>query len=445
MKAIDFIKQKKMLFSALGLFLIISTISISYASMNISMMITGNAYVRVDEEIRVVGIKFLSAENDAYETYNGKYSKNSTNMYTTLPNVNSKITYQVEIENKSDHVYLISDITGDLVNPNIQYSVENGVIKVVPKKSKILVNITFQYHGETLPSDITQIATINYKFERPTASHLQFNNSKSGTECIDVQCALDELYRKFSSTSAVKSKFAGAYSYNQISGSDNYCVTGEEDSCVKTDCYTSSTKTCPEGTIIDYIVNENIGSMRFHVLHDEGTTIVMQTQKNTVYNTDWYSTAVNTKGPLTVLSALESVTENWTHVNTQTYTMGTTNFNGTNSYTGCSAYNKCNSNTYTLGQRTVRARMITVQEASKLGCTNTYQTCPQWMYNYLSQSTSYGGLVNDNSKPNYGYWTMCAYSSGKYVWHMAQQGRLHYSIDPTYSGIGARAVVTVAK
>ncbi len=196
MKIIDFIQNKKLLFSTLVLFLVVSLVSISYASMNTSMMITGKAYIRVDEEIRVVGVKFFNAENDAYETYNGKYSKNSTNMYITLPNINSKITYQVEIENKSDHVYLISDITGDLVNPNITYTVENGAIKIVPKKSKISVNITFQFDGKTLPSNITQIATINYKFERPTASHLNFDNSKVNSECRDVQCALDELYEK---------------------------------------------------------------------------------------------------------------------------------------------------------------------------------------------------------------------------------------------------------
>lgn len=197
MKIIEFIKNKKLLLSTLGLFLIVSFISISYASMNTSMMITGNAYVRVDEEIRVVGIKFLNTENDGYETYKARYSKNSTNMYTNLPNINSKITYQVEIENKSDHVYLVSDITGDLVNPNITYTVEDGIVKVVPKNSKILVNITFQYNGDTSLSDTLQIATINYKFEKPTASHLQFDNSKVDTECIDIQCTLDELYRKY--------------------------------------------------------------------------------------------------------------------------------------------------------------------------------------------------------------------------------------------------------
>ncbi len=197
MKVIDYIKNRKLLFSILGLFLVISFVSISYASMNTSMMITGDAYVRVDEEIRVVGIKFLNVENDAYETYNAKYSKNSTNMYITLPNINSKITYQVEIENKSDHVYLVSDIIGELINPNITYTVENGIVKVVPKKSKITLNITFHYKDDNLPADITQISTINYKFERPTASHLEFDNSNVNTNCIDVQCALDELYEIF--------------------------------------------------------------------------------------------------------------------------------------------------------------------------------------------------------------------------------------------------------
>ncbi|MCI8346814.1 MAG: hypothetical protein HFJ12_02565 [Bacilli bacterium] len=447
MKIIEFIKNKKLLFSTLGLFLIVSFVSISYASMNTSMMITGSAYVRVDEEIRVVGIKFLHTENEGYETYKAKYSKNSTNMYTTLPNINSKITYQVEIENKSDHVYLVSDITGDLVNPNITYTVEDGIVKVVPKNSKILVNITFQYNSDSLLSDTTQIATMNYKFEKPTASHLQFDNNKVNTECKNVQCALDELYGKFSNTSAVKSKFVQAYSYNQKVRTSDYCVTGEESTCQKTECYkTKSVDSCKSGTIIEYRVNDNeIAS--FHVMYDNGDTMTMQTQKNTLDSTPWYENSTNnSKGPITVLTKLEEVTRDWDNVNNQEYIMGVTEF-GTgkykSKYTGCNS-TTCNKNVYTLEKRVSKARMITTQESWDLGCTNERRSCPIWLYNYLSEATLYGG-TNEGNTSNKAYWAMNADSANVENGFTVTRSGLILYYPTTQTGRGARAVVVVSK
>ena len=187
----------------------------------------------------------------------------------------------------------------------------------------------------------------------------------------------------------------------------------------------------------------------------------MQQRENTVYNTAWYAGSnVNTSGPTTILPALETATSGWSNVNNQTYTMGTTNFNGTNAYTGCPAPSSgsavtCTTNTYTLGQRTGKARMITAQEATSMGCLYaTNQSCPNWMNNYLYQSTSYGGTVDDNTqrndasgtaRNNYGYWTMSAFlSNTTNAWLV----NYHGYVAPTGTSntlYGARAVVVVNK
>lgn len=198
MKIIHMIKRKKLLFSSIGMFLIISCISISYASLNTELMITGEAVVRVDADIRVTDIKMLKVENESFETFNSKYTKDSTNMYMTLPNIDSTITYQVTIKNKSTNAYIISDITDELINSNITYKIDNYKdVQVVPKSSTVTMNITFYYSTDIKPSDITQIATLNYKFEKPYASLLEFDNTNVDTTCTDVQCALDELYDRF--------------------------------------------------------------------------------------------------------------------------------------------------------------------------------------------------------------------------------------------------------
>ena len=235
-----------------------------------------------------------------------------------------------------------------------------------------------------------------------------------------------------------------AYTYNSST-----CVTGEEETCVETSCYeNSSVGSCPAGTIIKYKVNSNT-TKYFHVLHDDGATLTLQQRENTVYNTAWYSSGNNSNGPLKILPALENATSGWTNVNNQTYTMGTTNFNNTNAYTGCES-SECTTNKYTLGQRTGKARMITMQEALALGCAQRDQSCPNWMNNYLYDSTSNGGTVVDDTtangaEHNYGYWTMSANSSySGFAWYVDSFGRVNDS-NTTNTSYGARAVVVVSK
>lgn len=291
------------------------------------------------------------------------------------------------------------------------------------------------------------------------SSDVGYTNNGQST----VQGALDDLYIK-SKLENRSSNFVEAYTYNAST-----CVTGNESTCVATTCYkTKSANSCPAGTIIRYKVRPG-EVITFHVMYDAASTITMQTQKNTVYNTSWVTMddfvaaggtendygnyGNNSKGPLTILTALENATAGWINVNDQTYTAGTTTFK-TNAYTGCDSYNTCAKNRYTLSSRTVKARIITVQEAAVLGCTNASNSCPIWMNNYLISSALAGGSVEADyshgpkGTSNQGYWTMNARSSGSgysyNAWYMSFLGNIDRdSIKNTY--YGARAVVQVSK
>ena len=97
--------------------------------------------------------------------------------------------------------------------------------------------------------------------------------------------------------------------------------------------------------------------------------------------------------------------------------------------------------------------MITVQEIVDLGCTGTVKSCPNWINNYLRNSTSYGGTVDDNStdletgKYNLGYWTLNAYSPyTTHSWCVGFGGDVNANCSgaaDTY--YGARAVVEISK
>lgn len=186
-------------------------------------------------------------------------------------------------------------------------------------------------------------------------------------------------------------KISNAYSYDEVNA-DTLCITGNESTCVSTNCYKSG-NTCNSGDIIDYMVNAT-QKVRFHVMYDESGVITMQTQSNVASNIAWNSTDSNENGPTTILSALDTATVSWTNPKDLSYTLGTTIFK-TNSATGCSAYNLCSDNKYTLQNKVAKTRLITVQEAALLGCTSTTDSCPSWM-----RSTNGGYWMSNASSSN---------------------------------------------
>lgn len=273
-----------------------------------------------------------------------------------------------------------------------------------------------------------------------------YDNTQSGGSSNNVQGAIEELYRKTESGSdscdctGKSSYFISGYTYNQDSSSANYCITGKEPTCVETTCYKNKVKnSCKAGDIIQYKVN-NTDMIAFNVMYDNGNTITMQSQQNTLEDVAWISSSDyaeaggsnfgsngnNSKGPITALKRLEATTGGWTYVNNQNYTMGQTVFK-TNFYTGCSDYNICNENTYTLESRTAKSRMITVQEAVDLGCSSNSNSCPKWM------------------TPTSTYWTMNASNvAPQYAWYVGTYGHVYIN-HPIALSLGIRAVVVVSK
>ena len=277
----------------------------------------------------------------------------------------------------------------------------------------------------------------------------------------------------------VNDNIVGAYIYDDVNDATK-CINGEEATCRATRCFENRTaNSCSQGTIIKYKVNAN-ETKYFYVLHDDGRTMALQQRENTVKNIAWHANSNdNTSGPDTILSQLEAATTTWTNVNELTYTLGETTLYQ-NAFTGCtysggseiSGYQPtCSMNTYTsnvLGTRSARTRMITVLEATSTGCLvskdgNQYPdimgnsidatnngSCPDWMHNYLYNSTTYGGSYNDNtvndlSLYDYGYWTSSADSSNATgIWHISNAGNLG-SENASDTNFGARAVVQINK
>ena len=71
-------------------------------------------------------------------------------------------------------------------------------------------------------------------------------------------------------------------------------------------------------------------------------------------------------------------------------------------------------------------------------------SCPDFMHNYLEQSTQYGGSYDDTTSI-FGYWTMSAYSGSTiHAWCVMKHGTLSgHGVEN--SDAGARAVVEINK
>lgn len=245
---------------------------------------------------------------------------------------------------------------------------------------------------------------------------VSYSNSTSGLTSTNVQGAVDELYTK--ADIRKRPNIVAAYTYNEST-----CVTGEESTCQRTECYKNKTAgSCPSGTIIDYKVNEST-IVRFHVMFDEGNTITMQSQKATInrayrgtYDGCTGGGCVVTGGPTAPLRELEYVTNNWSNVNDQTYALGTTVFK-TNEYTGCNS-TSCTENRYILPERTGKARMIVLQEVFALGCTSA-SICPLWLSPQMTASITEG-------------------SGDGQVWHIADSGATYVAPKGTLLSVDGR-------
>ena len=417
-----------------------------------------NAYpISEDDAMKQTPYNFTIENNCSIDMY-----YNITLNTTGSSDLDSSIRYKL-IDNEENIIGtdIISNLSTYKEYNNYTYTDDGGEFNII--NSYVLGSDSLK--AAVMNDDNTQVVTAG---ESKTYDlYLWLDEAVDASETMNKSFEAKVLITsKAIEDASINQNIISAYIYNQDSTAANYCVTGDEETCEETTCYESKeANNCASGTIVTYKVNEN-DKVRFHVMYDNGNTLTMQSQRNAIYNIPWIdaadyaeantdatscaSTSCNDEGPITILEALESTTAGWSNVNNQTYIIGTTTFK-TNAYTGCSSYSSCAVNTYTLPERTTKARMITVQEAADLGCTSNYGSCPIWMYNYLSNSTSYGGTINDTTTANgasgnYGYWTMNANSSlADDAWHVYCYGRLGYNI-MTYSTVnGVRLVVEINK
>jgi len=157
-KARDGTAMKWLVSFSLVVFLAILFVSYGYAALNTKMSISGEAYVRVESDIRVTNLKLTSISSGGYETYNSKYFKDTTKVFVTLP-ANGSAIYEVEVTNKSTDEYFLKSLTS-----NVIYEImDSKVYDIFPGKStkKFRIKIT---NPESTSKNITFILV--YQFQK---------------------------------------------------------------------------------------------------------------------------------------------------------------------------------------------------------------------------------------------------------------------------------------
>lgn len=160
----------------IGVLVVVSFISISYAAFNTDMFIGGNAIVQANLGIRITNIKLLNATNGSYETYNSKYSKDTITNGIVLPNNDSTISYNVTVNNKDNQKYVIKNIYVDSSsNENISFETNYSKNEIIDESSTKEIEVTYK-----TSSGSEDKKSIILKFEFAKAFNIYFdaNNGK---------------------------------------------------------------------------------------------------------------------------------------------------------------------------------------------------------------------------------------------------------------------------
>ena len=104
--------------------IVICILTVAYAAFSNNLAINDiGATVRVQEIIRVTGVTVTNPVSNAISNYED-YNINNINSSVTLPNSDSKITYEVQITNYGNTEMIVKDITG--LPENLKYTLDTN-------------------------------------------------------------------------------------------------------------------------------------------------------------------------------------------------------------------------------------------------------------------------------------------------------------------------------
>lgn len=159
--------NKKIALSVVALFLVsLMSVGFAYMSQKLEVKATVNVYNKFS--VRVVSVVVSEMTNGGVTQYNPNYNKLDVSTTSTLPNLDSTITYKISIKNYSMSVAakLESIIEKSISNENVDYTLSIKEGDLINSNSTTDVYLTIKYKDTTtvLPSDINTGVELEFKF-----------------------------------------------------------------------------------------------------------------------------------------------------------------------------------------------------------------------------------------------------------------------------------------
>lgn len=133
--------MRKITFIIITIFCIFFIQTIAYSALNSTMKISGNAYVRVETDVRITDFE-IEKTNNALSNY-AEFSKNTITTGITLNSDSSSIVYSVEVSNYNSNnigIYFISGLPEELTYSITDYTVgSDSLIDGIGKKTFYLI------------------------------------------------------------------------------------------------------------------------------------------------------------------------------------------------------------------------------------------------------------------------------------------------------------------
>ena len=170
-------------------------ISVGYSALNQNLSVSGEAFLRAKDNIRISRIELSDATNDGYETYNPEYSKRTTKMYTTLPKDDSSVTYTVKVTNSTGIRYKVGSI--DVTSTNSKVSCTPSIeVDSILEDGITEFTVTANYENGMSQDTNLNACDIKYEFvpldATPPTLAVQLVKDNGNTKTIKIT-AIDEV------------------------------------------------------------------------------------------------------------------------------------------------------------------------------------------------------------------------------------------------------------
>ena len=410
--------------------------TVAYSAINSTMTINGDAYARVDADVRITNFKLSSSSSNSTSSYE-EFSVNTIASKFNLLDSSSSIVFDVEVTNYGSSdvgiLQLVGTVPTGLSYEIINYNLKDKICDDTGKCNQMAVK-TFQIKFMGTPGEYEVNLKLDFRIYHKV-SYIEIENNDYPTEVIDggnLNITFTENLKRVS----VLSNGVEVNYYDQISNGQTITIEN-----ISNDIEIKKKELVAKlvsGEIDEVGSEVCIGEECFYVIYSDETTVTMLAKYNLYvggeYNSSWtaYGNEATGKQDSTMLG----------YVSGQSIRNGTTAFSsptlkGSNysDYSGSIVEGYVNNYKTILeedyGVDVVEARLITKDEltSDEIGCSDTNYTCKRSAYPWI-YSTS--------------YWSGSAFNASN-VWIVFSNGDF-YDID--YSNgrsFGVRPVIIISK